>query len=495
MLISNIAVVFGAILLATSGFFIGGEIFQSKSFQNGTLFASLLPEDTDTFGIFIEEIPLRGKAAIAIPSYKTPVTPPKIAAAKPNTTPVRLRQLADGELPQTVRQTVQEYTAAQAEEPESPAIVAAATQPAPKKLEPVFCSPSNAPPSQNPVVMNEIAWMGDAESAQHEWIELKNISSAVIPVGGWQIFDKSRSIKIVLENAVLSAGNFFIAARQKSGSEWMTTANASFSGTLNNSDEELVLFDAECRVIDRVVANSGWPAGDNKTKATMERDVYASWHTSGVIGGTPGFENSVPEVHVALEEEESETAPENSNSAEPTANSSAGPIGSNANPPPPPPEQVPPPPTGPQLVLISEIMAGIDGNSDYDFVELYNNSDDIVDLTGWTLKKKSSTGSESSLVSATGNYALSGKSIAPHGYFLLARAGGYDGVIAADSLWPASYLIAYKDNAVVVYNASGEKIDETTWSDITGYSWVRQGWDVSAFAIAEIPTPQNSQTP
>ena len=45
---------------------------------------------------------------------------------------------------------------------------------------------------------------------------------------------------------------------------------------------------------DEIDAKEGWPAGDNETKRTMERTVEGvkQWHTSEVIGGSPGQENS-----------------------------------------------------------------------------------------------------------------------------------------------------------------------------------------------------------
>ncbi|MCK9401751.1 MAG: lamin tail domain-containing protein, partial [Bacteroidales bacterium] len=35
------------------------------------------------------------------------------------------------------------------------------------------------------VVINEVAWMGTAESANNEWLELKNQSEAEIDLAGW----------------------------------------------------------------------------------------------------------------------------------------------------------------------------------------------------------------------------------------------------------------------------------------------------------------------
>lgn len=42
-----------------------------------------------------------------------------------------------------------------------------------------------------------------------------------------------------------------------------------------------------------------------------------------------------------------------------------------------------PPSTYP--ILISEVMAGKQGNNNYEFIELYNPGDDLIDLQGWSL--------------------------------------------------------------------------------------------------------------
>ncbi len=143
-------------------------------------------------------------------------------------------------------------------------------------------------------------------------------------------------------------------------------------------------------------------------------------------------------------------------------------------------------------VLVSEIMVGTDGNAKYEFIEIYNPTSGAVDLTGYSVRKKSSTGSESSLVAAS---RLSGKWIQPNRYFLIAGSGGYDGAVPADVLWPASYSLAAKKNSVVVYNGKGEKVEEVSWEEIpAGDSLVRSNWSGNRFDLSATPTPQNSQS-
>ena len=69
-------------------------------------------------------------------------------------------------------------------------------------------------------------------------------------------------------------------------------------------------------------------------------------------------------------------------------------------------------------------MAGADSGANYEFVELYNAGANPVDLTGWTLKKKTSSGSEGSLVSAK---LFSGKVIQPRSVFASRQCLGLRG--------------------------------------------------------------------
>lgn len=136
-------------------------------------------------------------------------------------------------------------------------------------------------------------------------------------------------------------------------------------------------------------------------------------------------------------------------------------------------------------------MVGSEGNADNEFIELYNPTDSSIDLTGWSLKKRSSTGSESSLVVAS---RLEGKIIPAKKYFLLAHEGGYSGGAAPDILWPSSYSLAYTQNAVVIYNPQGEKVQEVSWAEISkDQSFERTSWDSNEFIPQPSPNPKNSQ--
>ena len=160
-------------------------------------------------------------------------------------------------------------------------------------------------------------------------------------------------------------------------------------------------------------------------------------------------------------------------------------------------------PVAPQASLniinigISEILVGIDGNANYEFIELYNPNDVAIDLTGYSIKKRSSTiGSDlTTIVSNKTKYGdFKDKKIMPHKYLLLANKDGYNGNVQPDILY--STTLAYKNNAIILYNVNGEVIEDISWDEIAkGQSLERISipWNSGEFKIQNSPNPQNSQ--
>ncbi len=174
-----------------------------------------------------------------------------------------------------------------------------------KSEEAVLCSrSSNAVPQRNKVLFNELAWMGTANSANDEWIELKNISGQEIDLTGWQILDKDQQIKIIFGQELFLPNGLFLLERTDDDSAPGAAADLIYTGGLKNSDEALYLFDKNCQLQDEVLANSDWPAGNNSDKRTMERksdltpegipsgSYGAGWQTSANPGGTARAGNS-----------------------------------------------------------------------------------------------------------------------------------------------------------------------------------------------------------
>lgn len=97
--------------------------------------------------------------------------------------------------------------------------------------------------------------------------------------------------------------------------------------------------------------------------------------------------------------------------------------------------------------VISQVQIRGASLADDEFVELYNPSDSPVDLTGWKLKRKTSGGAESNLVSS-----MSG-SIASHRYFLVAHPS-YTGSVTKDFTYTSTTSAIAANNTVLLYNST-----------------------------------------
>jgi hypothetical protein len=314
------------------------------------------------------------------------------------------------------------------------------------------------------VYINEVAWMGSGSDAKAEWIELKNSGPEEINLAGWQLLDKTQNIKLFISGNILPGGLRIF----KRGTD--------FTGTINNSDEILNLFNPKCELVDKVEATPAWPAGKSDGR-TMERGSDSSWRTATLIGGTPNAENL---------SSNSTSTPTSTVSIPTSINTSTS---SNSFGPPPPILGGTLPSIGNSKILISEVMVGNDTSGSYEFIELYNAGGD-VNLSGWSIKKLSSGGKEYPLVSKE----KLKDAILPAGKFLLlANEKGYIGQPISDVLWPGSYSLAYKENGINLYDPDGREVDELYWPEIPkNQSYNRVSWDSATFKLGS-PTPQNSK--
>lgn len=162
-----------------------------------------------------------------------------------------------------------------------------------------------------PVVINEIAWMGTRASASDEWIELCNTTPAAVDLQGWHLVAADGAPAIALRG-VIPAGGFFVLERTDDQTIADRPADQLFTGDLKNSGEWLMLRDTDSVLVDQVRCDSsGWFAGSNTTKTSMEKkhpgiDAMQpeSWAANDTltrngqdargwpINGTPGAVNS-----------------------------------------------------------------------------------------------------------------------------------------------------------------------------------------------------------
>ncbi len=306
-----------------------------------------------------------------------------------------------------------------------------------------FATGDNKTPSRQGVIINEVAWMGTSNSANDEWIELKNISGGAVDINGWQIIDQGEQIKIqlgLINKTKLNSGEFVLLERTDDDSVLGITADFVYTGALSNTNEGLRLFDGQCNLIDEVLADSNWPAGDSAQKRSMERSSDLSWHTyNGVsqnnIFGTPKKENSQPTVAT--------TSGSNGDSTtiiqQPTTNDQQQTV----------------------KILINEVqIAGV--TADDEFIELYNPNNQEVDLKNWVLKKKTSSGSESNLVSSA---SFSG-TIPGLGYFLIVHqlkddgTSNYQGQASPNLYFSGKTYYIATNNTILLYDQNNNLIDK-----------------------------------
>ena len=141
------------------------------------------------------------------------------------------------------------------------------------------------------VVISEVAWMGTVASANDEWIELMNTTSSAVNLAGWTLQAADGTPSIALTGTINPYG-YYLLERTADTTINNITADQIYTGALGNAGEDLELLDTSGRLVDALGALTAgaWPAGDNTTKATMERidpaisgNVLTNWKTNDGI--------------------------------------------------------------------------------------------------------------------------------------------------------------------------------------------------------------------
>lgn len=342
---------------------------------------------------------------------------------------------------------------------------------------PQWCEFSAAGRGDPGIILNEVAWMGSSQDANDEWLELKNISGRSAAVGGWQVLNRSGSIKINLAaTSTIAQEGFLILKRTKD-----------YSGALANTGDWLKVLDRDCKVVDDLNASSGWPGGNNTTKKTLERDVSTTgWHTSVNAGGSPGAQNSViaivvPSANASSTSSQATQANQNSSTTTvatttPSAATSTDtntdtnassslpednvPIATStptSTPPEPPTIVTTTPALAPTHLVIAAVqITGGEGLTDQDYIKIFNPTSESANVSGWKLRKRTKTGTESSI-----KVFPDGSTIAPGGYFTWANSvNGFSATIGANA---SSTQTLSSDNSIALLDASDVVVDAVAW--------------------------------
>ena len=221
------------------------------------------------------------------------------------------------------------------------------------------------------IVINEIAWMGTQANSSDEWIELYNNTDQDINLEGWTLYEKETLIEPL--TGIIKANSYYLIERTDDSTIQNIVASqepSSWGGYgLNNNGEHLKLLNQESIIIDEIDCSEGWFEGDSSSFKTMERidpkeitSIPNNWQTNfsskeiafdsqnNLINGTPNAKNSIN-----LEGQ---------------------------------PEDV----IYSSDIIISEILPSPEGaDSENEWIELKNQSNQEVSLFNWRIKDKKGT--------------------------------------------------------------------------------------------------------
>lgn len=148
------------------------------------------------------------------------------------------------------------------------------------------------------ITINEVAWMGTATSQYSEWIELYNSGDQSASLKDWKLYKTDNVLLFTLSKSIAAGGYLLVERTTASAPDAVPGINdesGTFGGGgLKNSGEDLVLKDTNGNTIDEALFAGGWPAGDAKTKETMQKSGTA-WITAT---GTPSAPNATAPTNI-----------------------------------------------------------------------------------------------------------------------------------------------------------------------------------------------------
>lgn len=244
-----------------------------------------------------------------------------------------------------------------------------------------------APPD---LVISEIMYDLDGSDSNREWMEIYNGGSESVEILGgsgdntWRLNDGANHIiNLIQGQSSIEAGQYFIVA---SNAEVFLSEHPGFSGTvfdtvmsLSNSSSTIYLsFDGGQSVGVLAHYEATWGAGGNgKTleKINLNQDSSQSnWQESSTVGGTPGLPKSQTIENPPSDDDPDPIIPNNPDNHDPA-----------------PTPQASRPANYWSQIKISEFLPNPVGVDDNEWIELFNNGDNTVDLSGFKLQDNSAT--------------------------------------------------------------------------------------------------------
>jgi hypothetical protein len=392
------------------------------------------------------------------------------------------------------------------------------------------------------VFISEVAWSGTRASSSDEWIELYNPTLAAVSLDNWRLETPNGPRVIPLSGTIPPQGFYLI--QRFSGTFQDVTADLTYDYfvPLSDSGETLQLKNPGRVVVDTAnKAGGAWPGGSaGENHPSMERlakggsivaDSLYAWVTNSgavknghdamgnAIYGTPKQANWAFSITITPSPTRTITLTPTPTRT-PTSTRTRTPTGT---------LRTPSPTPMPTLnVVISEIawMGTSSSNSSDEWVELYNRSAAVVDLSGWSLR---STDGVINIEFASSDIY---HTIAPGGYYLLAKEGTFDSVITNKTItdtfsndgkflvlrddkevlidtananggaWPAGttspyyatmerHLVSFRDVSANWYTFAGPPTEKNR----NGVSWIYGTPGYANWAFSVTATPSKTPTP
>lgn len=150
------------------------------------------------------------------------------------------------------------------------------------------------------IIISEFMYAPNSE--QSEWIEIYNLTNNTINLFNWQIGD--RNSKVLLPSFDVPAGAFVVISDEANLSNLSNNSSNTIYislPSLNNSGDDIKIFDAQNNLIDSVSYSSSW---GGKNGYSLERKILndcsnesTNWESSINIGGSAGGKNTItPEL-------------------------------------------------------------------------------------------------------------------------------------------------------------------------------------------------------
>jgi hypothetical protein len=248
------------------------------------------------------------------------------------------------------------------------------------------------------------------------WVGIKNISEEDVDTSGWQIISSDQRIKIKLAGKKLETGRSYHVARTDAGDD-------------ADLESWLRLFRKDCGIVAEVKA-------PQKAEIIISVATTSEVSTSSNIPTPIVFVSSTPIINISPLPS-TEIIVSQVTSSTPTST-----------------EQAPSPlaATSSVHLVIAVVETGSAEEGNYDLIKIYNPMDATTDISGWKLRKRTSSGSEASI-----RVLPKGSQIAGNSYFVWANSN-----YPTEANVTSTQTLA-DDNSLALLSSEDELIDAVGW--------------------------------